>query len=346
MIPFLFPMAEGMDKLKKAPVTIALGVLILFCFCFSFGNYHQTLSSYTKIGQNEEFISSNFYLYTEFLKKRPQHKFHDLVSKISNMSDGKRRQISLMSLQDFEYIESMHTLSLILPEFERLNWKKEMLDFESVKKSSHSMALGFIPGISNLSQKFSYMFFHAGFFHLLINLIFLFAFGSALESHKGGLFVLLVFVGGGWCAASLFELLAAKQIMYSLVGASGAICSLIACYVALYPKRKTVYYYWFLPHTHYMGFIYMRAYWVLVMWLLSDLAGQLASSVWNPGVAHSAHLGGLFMGLAIGLSLRLILKLKPQGLSLRHLSFQSPEPKEVQEKSLYELYSLSQLLDP
>ena len=143
-------------------------------------------------------------------------------------------------------------------------------------------SLAFIP-----SQVFArpwtvitYMFLHAGFMHLLFNMLFLFFFGPRLESRLGGRsFLWLYFLSGIGGAVLTF----AFDRNVAMIGASGAVLGIVAGYAYLWPKEQ----------------IYIWGVLPIEAWLLAVLA--VMASIWfgitgGGNTAHFAHLGGLAFG--------------------------------------------------
>ncbi len=133
-------------------------------------------------------------------------------------------------------------------------------------------------------QPFTYLFLHAGFFHLLFNLYSLWMFGSDLERTWGPRQFLLYFLVTGMGAAILDVLLQPSAVT-TTIGNSGAVYGILLAYGLLFPDRPIMI--WFL--------IPVKAKWfVLAM-------GSIAfvSSFSNPGskTSHIAHLGGMLVGL-------------------------------------------------
>ncbi len=83
-------------------------------------------------------------------------------------------------------------------------------------------------------QIVSYMFVHAGFFHLLLNMLALWYFGKQLIRQVGQLNFLLIYILGGIGAGVFAKYLFLKYVGYSVptVGASGAIFAVIGATTA------------------------------------------------------------------------------------------------------------------
>jgi membrane associated rhomboid family serine protease len=125
----------------------------------------------------------------------------------------------------------------------------------------------------------TYMFVHAGFLHILFNMVGLFFFGPRLEARLGGRRFLGLYFTSGLAGAAASVMTPNALI----VGASGAIFGVLYGFAHYWPHEKA--YIWgVLP---------------VEMWLL--VVGFTALSVFGAvsgggGVAHFAHLGGFVGG--------------------------------------------------
>jgi membrane associated rhomboid family serine protease len=138
-------------------------------------------------------------------------------------------------------------------------------------------------------QLATYMFLHAGLFHILFNMLALWMFGAELERIWGTRyflkFYLLTGVGAG-ALTVLFSLLPfgfAQQVQHSvIVGASGAIFGLLLAYAMYFPERP----------------ILLIVFWVPAKWCVAILGAiALFSSLSDAGgTANATHLGGLIVG--------------------------------------------------
>ncbi len=126
----------------------------------------------------------------------------------------------------------------------------------------------------------TYAFLHAGFVHLLFNMIGLFFFGPRLESVLGGgRFLGLYFTSAIVAAlASVFF-----EPFAPVVGASGAVFGVLIGFARFWPRDRI--YFW--------GVIPIEARWFIVLLAAYSIYGGLTS---GGGIAHFAHLGGLAGG--------------------------------------------------
>ena len=143
----------------------------------------------------------------------------------------------------------------------------------------------------------TYMFLHAGWWHLISNLIFLWVFADNVEDAYGsiafGFFYLVSGVAGG-----LVHIVMSPASLDPLIGASGAISGVLGAYVLLFPKARV----WIL--------LFMRlplrigALWVLGGWFLLQIAYVFLVPADGQAVAWWAHIGGFVSGLVITFLLR------------------------------------------
>jgi membrane associated rhomboid family serine protease len=141
------------------------------------------------------------------------------------------------------------------------------------------------------------MFLHAGWAHILGNMLFLFVFGIHVERSMGGLRYLTFYL---ICRMAANALEIATSIGSNLpgLGASGAISGVLAAYVRLYPESRIR---TLIP----LGLLYWSAHipaWVFIgVWFLMQFIYGVASisDVNAGGVAYSAHVGGFLAGLLL-----------------------------------------------
>ncbi len=82
---------------------------------------------------------------------------------------------------------------------------------------------------------FTSMFMHAGWLHLISNMLYLWIFGDNVEDAMGHFKYLIFYLAGG-VAASLAHYLTNTTSQIPTVGASGAIAAALGAYLVLYPE--------------------------------------------------------------------------------------------------------------
>ena len=153
--------------------------------------------------------------------------------------------------------------------------------------STFTMFFGLVPKYlwSNLYiwQPFTYLFLHGGIWHLFINMLVLWMFGSEIERYWGRReflgFYFITGVGSGILTA-LFSL----ESTIPVVGASGAIYGVLLAYGMMFPNR-VIYLYFLIP--------------VKVKYFVLFIGGiAFISSLTDTGsaVSHLTHLSGMAIG--------------------------------------------------
>ena len=132
----------------------------------------------------------------------------------------------------------------------------------------------------------TYMFLHAGWLHIIFNMLFLWVFGDNIEDALGrGRFFAFYLLCG--IASGLAYVISDTTATGPLIGASGAVAGVIGAYLMLRPCAKVRVLIGPIPMS-------IHAYWVIGFWVLSQVWHIVASD--QPGVAWWAHLGGLVSG--------------------------------------------------
>src|SRR5712692_1831561 len=143
-------------------------------------------------------------------------------------------------------------------------------------------------------------FLHAGWLHLLANLLYLAVFGLPVERRVGAARFAVLYVVSG-LVGSLAYLLAQPASDVPAVGASGAIGGVIAAHLVLYPGAT-------LGSLAPVLFLHVvdstPTLLLLLVWLATQLFSSVASLTTTTGIAWWAHLGGFASGLILGPLLR------------------------------------------
>jgi len=154
---------------------------------------------------------------------------------------------------------------------------------------------GYKPGAPSVADLFTAMFLHGGFLHLFGNMLFLWIYGDNIEYRLGRIGFLAAYLFTGVVATLVFAFFAGYSLT-PMVGASGAISGVLGMYFILYPKNRIKVFVLLFPF--FMNTILVPARLVLAIFIVIDnlLPWMIGAS---SGVAHGAHIGGFFAGLAI-----------------------------------------------
>ncbi len=155
---------------------------------------------------------------------------------------------------------------------------------------------GFRAADPSLATLFTAMFLHAGFLHLLGNMLFLWICGDNVEHRLGRARFLAVYAGTG-IAATAFQTLLSGRTDPPLLGASGAIYGLAGLYVVWFPRNRVRL--WVMVFPFFMNVVRISARAVLAFFVLVQnvLPFLVSAGVGAGGDAHGAHLGGFLVGL-------------------------------------------------
>jgi membrane associated rhomboid family serine protease len=161
-----------------------------------------------------------------------------------------------------------------------------------------------IPAEFSVAALFSSQFLHAGWMHVLSNMLYLWIFGDNVEDRLGHLRFILFYLGAG-AAAAILQTLFNPSSTVPMVGASGAIAAVMGAYFVLYPHSRVLTAVFLIV---FFDIIEVPAVFFLGLWFLLQLlsgVGSLAvSNAAGGGIAFWAHIGGFVVGALIGLLLR------------------------------------------
>jgi membrane associated rhomboid family serine protease len=139
------------------------------------------------------------------------------------------------------------------------------------------------------------MFLHAGWLHLLGNMLYLGIFGNNVEDRFGHLRFLAFYLASGAGATAVF-VAANHDSTATLVGASGAIAGVLGSYFLLFPGA------WVTVWVPILIFLVIRlpAFLVLGLWFVLQLHPLREPSLaGGGGVAYLAHAAGFVIGGAL-----------------------------------------------
>jgi len=134
-------------------------------------------------------------------------------------------------------------------------------------------------------------FLHAGWWHLLVNMLSLYLFGRYVEfSFGAGHFLLIYF--GAIIGGNVLSLYVHRHHEYHAYGASGGVCGIIFAYILLFPGAGI---YTFPLQFPIPGWLYAIGF------IAISFIAMKANNKGNIG--HDAHLGGAIVGLLIAAAL-------------------------------------------
>jgi membrane associated rhomboid family serine protease len=158
------------------------------------------------------------------------------------------------------------------------------------------------------------MFMHAGWMHILGNMLFFWVFGPEIEDVMGPVRYLVFYLLGG-LAATFAQVVVAPSSAVPNLGASGAIAAVMGAFLITYPRdriRTVLLLGWFSQVT------FVPAIVLVGIWFLTQLFSEIGAlaTVQTGGVAYMAHTGGFVFGMALARLFESRRRRAEQGLGL------------------------------
>ncbi|MCP5055962.1 MAG: rhomboid family intramembrane serine protease [bacterium] len=162
---------------------------------------------------------------------------------------------------------------------------------------------GLVPTAIRWQGVLGHMFLHAGWAHLLGNLLFLFLTGPFIEDRWGRSVFLMFYLGAGATAGLVFAF-QSPEMTSPLVGASGAIAGAMGAFLVLFATVRIKFAYWL---GFFWGTFAAPAWLLLPLWFAGELATARLMDVAgaSDGVAYWAHVGGFGFGVLFAALMRL-----------------------------------------
>lgn len=138
------------------------------------------------------------------------------------------------------------------------------------------------------------MFMHAGFLHIIGNMVYLWAFGPEIEDAMGSFRFLLFYLAGG-LVAMFAQVAADPTSRIPCLGASGAIAAVMGAFIVTYPRDriKTLLFFFIFIRITYIPAAFLIGFWFLIQLFNAGSVAQVRTG----GVAYLAHVGGFLFGV-------------------------------------------------
>lgn len=150
-----------------------------------------------------------------------------------------------------------------------------------------------------LSTLVTSTFIHAGWIHIISNMLYLHIFGNNVEDSMGRVRFLIFYLLIG-VAANFGQVLVAPGSTVPGVGASGAIAGVLGAYLILYPRARVLV---LVPAIIIWPVFYLSAVVVLVFWFVLQLFQGVAvlatGQAGMGGVAFWVHTAGFVLGMGL-----------------------------------------------
>ncbi len=140
------------------------------------------------------------------------------------------------------------------------------------------------------------MFMHGSWLHIISNMVFLWAFGPAVEDLMTPRRYLVFYLLGGLVAA-LSQVASAPASTVPILGASGAIAAVMGAFLVTYPRDRIRS---LLVILVFVSVTYIPAALLIGVWFLIQFLSLGSITAQSPGgVAYAAHVGGFIYGVVV-----------------------------------------------
>jgi len=138
------------------------------------------------------------------------------------------------------------------------------------------------------------MFMHGGWMHIIGNMVYLWAFGRAIEEAMGGFRFLLFYLAGG-IVAMFAQVLGDPTSHLPCLGASGAIAAVMGAFIITFPRDRirTVLFFFIFFRVTFIPAVLLIGFWFLMQVLNIGSVAEVRTG----GVAYLAHIGGFLFGV-------------------------------------------------
>ena len=293
----IIPFASRMNFKPLPWATIALIAINCFVLFFVQGNEEYSYKKAIDYYSQSMLPSLEIPAFASYLENEARGKEARWIRQSSPHKLAKSG-LALRMQKDGKFIAQLHHHVWVKkdsPHFQQ--WQNERGKFEQLLSQIVTEEYSYKPDAPEISDMLASIFLHAGFGHLLGNMVFLFLLGFVVERLVGSAFMLLIYFVGGIFAAISFGLFASGEGT-SVLGASGAVSALMGAYIVFFGWRKIPFFY---SVGFYFDYIKAPAFVLLIAFLVKEIYFHLTG---DNQVAYMAHVGGLLAGAILGFALK------------------------------------------
>ncbi len=160
--------------------------------------------------------------------------------------------------------------------------------------------------------------------HILGNMLFLWVFGPNIEDRFGRLGFSLFYLLAAAASAGVHAVFSDNPA----IGASGAIAACTGAYLVMFPRTQVKCF----MLLGFVGIVRIHAWWFIVLAISWDVLLQASGA--RSGIAHAAHLGGTFFGIAVAMTLLWLHILPREPFDLFTMGRQAIRRRQFKEASL------------
>jgi len=157
-----------------------------------------------------------------------------------------------------------------------------------------------ISGGHHLITLFTAMYMHGSWSHIIGNMVFLWAFGPAVEDAMNPISYFIFYTFGG-IVAMLCQVAIDPHSTIASLGASGAIAAVMGTFLVTYPRdqiKSILILGWFARITFIPAAVLIGVWFVIQLFNAGTVVGH--QQIQQGGVAYVAHIGGMIFGALFG----------------------------------------------
>jgi membrane associated rhomboid family serine protease len=297
----ILPCPVDHTHFRKLPMTAMLVFTNVFVFILFFsGQISGKLSGSSMLRSDTLGMTGQIYWqYMQELSLEQQKEKPAWIQQMQAVDADQMQMLGTYALRDGEFLKKIETLAPIGDDIAIRQWKKDAVKFRDQYFQEKLYHFGLSTWQLGPASWLTYQFSHAGFFHLLSNMMFLVVMSAAVEMAFGSGMALFIYVVGGF-AGGLGFLFTSSHGVIPMVGASASVSALLAFYCLAEERRRIRFLYFVSPMPGQYGSIYLPTLLIIPLFLLVDVSSLMATPEGlGSGVAYSAHLGGAAFGFAV-----------------------------------------------
>ena len=288
----LLPIGHEETGVRRLP-WITFGLMAVCCVAFILSGRGQILSSDDIQLSKEVMAAVDYYVEHPYLELKPR--FEERVF------DGNEEQALSLVAEAYDGLAPPSNGAIRASQQEALD---DLMARVVGSFDSHPLfRWGLVPNEIKPWSLITHMFMHAGWLHLLGNLLILYLAGPFIEDVWGRPLYLGFYVGAGLFAALAYIAFNAGSAV-PMIGASGAIAGVMGAFLVRYRQTRIRFFY--MVGIFFRGTFSAPALLMLPMWFGEQLffAMLAGNSDGGAGVAYWAHIGGFAFGAGTALAMR------------------------------------------
>jgi membrane associated rhomboid family serine protease len=293
----LIPIGHEESSTRRKP-WITFGVMALCALAFFLSGQANINTVDDEIAIDNKFTEAyEYYLEHPYLELDPE--FEKIAFPGTTAAEVVEQYQDLMG--DYAFKPTSKTV---------LSMEQEVLDGLTARAlkglQSHPLySWGLVPSKFSLIGLVTHMFLHAGWLHLLGNMLILYLAGPFIEDVWGRPLYLSFYLVSGFAAALIYIAFNSASNI-PMIGASGAIAGVMGAFLVRYKNTKLKFFYMiglFWRGTFSAPALVMLPLWFAEQLFYALLVGSLGDEH-GGGVAYWAHVGGFVFGFGVALAMK------------------------------------------